>query len=203
MKLFYSATSPFVRRCLVCAIEAGLDDQIERIVTNPGSPDSDIMKNNPLGKVPALTIDEGATLCDSIVICLYLDSLSPRTSLVPSEGPARWNVLNIAALCEGVMDAGVSRVGENRARPEHLRWSGWHERQRGKIEAVCDAMEREAAARQLEGVDLGTITLGCALGYLDLRFADEPWREGRPALTAWYETFAARPSMQATVPPGA
>ena len=202
MKLRFSPTSPYVRRVLVAAIECGLDDQIERIGTNVWDPESDIAKDNPLGKVPALITAEGVTLCDSNVICLYLDSLSPGITLVPAEGPERWQVLNNAAIAQGMMDASVARTDEDRVRPEGFRWPGLHGRQKSKVEAACDVMEREAAARQLEGIDLGTISLGCALGYLDLRRADEPWRDGRPALSAWYQGFAARPSMLATVPAG-
>ena len=47
---------------------------------------------------------------------------------------------------------------------------------------------------------IGHIAIGCALGYLDFRFAAENWRTGRPNLARWYEAFAKRPSMAATVP---
>ncbi len=202
MKLRYSPTSPYVRKVVVTAIEAGLDERIERIETDVWNPETDIAEDNPLGKVPALVTDEGRVLCDSPTICDYLDSLHEGPRLIPAEGPARWQVLNLHALANGVMDAAVARVIEHRARPEHLRFDGWLERQKLKIDRALDSLDRQAAEGALDGtVNLGTITVGCALGYLDLRFSEDAWREGRPALEAWYEAFSQRPSMQATVPP--
>ena len=202
MKLRYSPTSPYVRKVVVTAIEAGLDERIERIETDVWNPETDIAEDNPLGKVPALVTDEGRVLCDSPTICDYLDSLHEGPRLIPAEGPARWQVLNLHALANGVMDAAVARVIEHRARPEHLRFDGWLERQKLKIDRALDSLDRQAAEGVLDGpVNLGTITVGCALGYLDLRFSEDAWREGRPALEAWYDAFSQRPSMQATVPP--
>ena len=202
MKLRYSPTSPYVRKVVVTAIEAGLDDRIERIETDVWNPETDIAADNPLGKVPALVADDGRVLCDSPTICDYLDSLHGGQRLIPAEGPARWQVLNLHALASGVMDAAVARVVEHRARPEHLRFDGWLERQKLKISRALDSLDKQAAEGALDGpVNLGTITVGCALGYLDLRFSEDAWREGRPALEAWYEAFSQRPSMQATVPP--
>jgi glutathione S-transferase len=203
MKLRYSPTSPYVRKVAVAALETGLDGRIERIETDVWDPATDIAEDNPLGKVPALVTDEGTVLCDSPTICDYLDSLHDGPRLVPAEGQARWQVLNLHALASGVMDAAVAQVVENRARPERLRFDGWLERQKLKIGRALDALDEQAAGGALDGpVNLGTITLGCALGYLDLRFSEDAWRDGRPALAAWYETFSRRPSMQATVPPG-
>lgn len=203
MKLRYSPTSPYVRKVAVAAIEAGLDGRIERIETDVWNPETDIAEDNPLGKVPALVTDDGTVLCDSPTICDYLDSLHDGPRLVPAEGAERWQVLNLHALASGIMDAAVARVVEVRARPEALRFDGWLQRQTLKIGHALDALEGRAAAGGLDGpVTLGTITLGCALGYLDLRFSEDAWRDGRPALAAWYETFSRRPSMQATVPPG-
>jgi len=200
MKLRYAATSPYVRKVVVAAAECGLAERLERIETNVWDPDTDIAADNPLGKVPTLITDDGLALCDSPVICEYLDSLHAGAKLIPPEGAARWDVLNRAALAQGMMDASIARVMEIRIRPEQYRWPGLLERQKAKSDAVLKTLEAEAAAGRLEGVNLGTIAVGCALGYLDLRFAEENWRGGHPALAAWYENFAKRPSMQASDP---
>ncbi len=200
MKLRYAATSPYVRKVVVAAAECGLEEKIERIETNVWDPDTDIARDNPIGKVPTLITDDGRALCDSPVICEYLDSLHDGAKLIPSEGAARWDVLNRAALAQGMMDASIARVMEIRIRPEQYRWPGLLERQKAKSDAVLEALEADAAAGRLEGVNLGTIAVGCALGYLDLRFAEENWRGGHPALAAWYDNFAKRPSMQASDP---
>jgi len=202
MKLRYSPTSPYVRKVAVTATEAGLDNCIERIETNVWDPATDIAEDNPLGKVPALTVEDGTVLCDSPLICEYLDSLNQGQKLIPAEGPARWQVLNLEALGDGIMDSAVAQVIENRMRPEEARWAGWIERQKGKIGRALDALEAKAAGSGLDGpVTLGSIAVGCALGYLDLRFPEDDWRAGHPKLAAWYEGFSQRPSMQASEPP--
>lgn len=202
MKLRFSPTSPYVRKVLVAAHEVGLANKIEKVETNVWDPNTDVASDNPLGKVPALITDSGVVLCDSPLICEYLDSLHGGAKLIPAEGADRWRVLNLAALGSGIMDAAVARVIETRMRPENLRWNDWLVRQKGKIGRALDALEIQAAAGMLDNpVNMAGIVAGCALGYLDFRFAEDGWRSGRKALDAWYATFAQRPSMTATQPP--
>ena len=198
MKLRYSPTSPFVRKVTVTLHEIGLIDGVEMIVTNVSDPASDIAKDNPVGKVPALIADDGAVYMESAMICEYLDSLHDGPKLIPAEGPARWRALRLQALCDGILDSAVGRVMETR-RPEEKQWDGLHKRRRTGIECTLDLLESEAGDLDDEA-NAGTIALGCALGYHELRFPDEAWRGNRPKLAAWYEKFAARPSMRATVP---
>jgi glutathione S-transferase len=206
VKLRYSAASPFARKVRVAAMETGQDGEIEQIETMVWDPETDIATVNPLGKVPALTADDGLVLCDSPLICEYLDSRHEGARLIPPAGPERWQVLNLQALGDGIMDAAVTQMAERRTYPPEAQSEAWMDRQRGKIAAALDSLEQEAAAGRLDGpaapgtVTLGTITLGCALGYLDFRFAEAPWRDGRPALAAWYQAFARRPAMVATEP---
>lgn len=198
MKLRYSPTSPYVRKVTVTALETGLDGRIERVPTNVWDPATDIARDNPLGKVPALFTDDGLLLFDSPVICEYLDSLHDGPKVIPPAGPARWEALRREAQADGVLDACVARLLESR-RPEDQCSPSWTQRQTAVMARALNAFDAEVGA--LDGpLTIGHITLGCALGYMDLRFPDEGWRSTRPALSAWYETFAARPSMQATVP---
>ena len=206
MKLHFSPTSPYVRKLLVCALERGLDERIERLPTDTGDPASGLAAQNPLGKVPTLVLDDGQALYDSPVICEYLDSLHDGDPLIPPAGPARWTVKRREALADGILDAALLRMIETKRRPEELRWPAWIESQAGKMRRGVAALEAEAAGGGpgggLEGaLDLGTIAIACTLGYLDFRFGDDDWRAGAPALAAWYEAFAQRPSMQATRPP--
>jgi glutathione S-transferase len=208
MKLRFSPTSPYVRKVAVTAIEAGLDERIERVPTDVWAADSDIGDDNPLGKVPALALDDGLVLCDSPLICEYLSAHATAPGLIPAEGAERWQALNFEALGDGIMDAAVARVIETMKRPAELRWDDWLSRQAAKIGRALDALERSAIAGKL-GVphlgattDIGRISIACALGYLDFRFPDDDWRQNRPSLAAWYEGYAARPAMQATEPPG-
>ena len=114
-------------------------------------------------------------------------------------GDALWPVRTREALAEGILDAAVLAVYEVRLRPEELRFSPWMQGQKSKILRALGHLEGEAG-RFRDTLDAGTIAVGVALGYLDFRFADLGWREGRPALTEWFEVFAARPEMTATAP---
>lgn len=197
MKLRYSPTSPYVRKVMITAIETGQDSAIELIHTNQWDPATDLPKDNPLGKVPALILDEHLILFDSPVICEYLCS-RVGAPLIPEEGFDRWRVLRMEALCDGILDAAVLRLLESK-RPPEMQKADWIERQKGVIKRGLDSVE-ESAGNWGEEVMLGQITAAAAMGYLDFRFPGDDWRSGRPTITAWYETFSQRPSMKATVP---
>lgn len=197
MKLYYSTTSPFVRKVNIVAIELGLDEQIQRVSTNPWVADAALLADNPLSKIPTLITDDGVAIFDSPVICEYLASLDDRSTIIPVAGQQRWLALRSQALADGLLDAGILRFLEAK-RTEDFRHD-WDAMQKSVVERSLDQLEKNSASWNDE-VDIGQISAGCALGWLDFRFAHEDWRIGRPALTAWYEKFSQRPSMQATVP---
>src|SRR5262245_45917290 len=201
MKLYFSGTSPFVRKVTVLAAEAGLESKIQRAPASGLGPGSEVAKDNPLGKVPCLITDDGLALYDSPVICEYLDSLHNGAKFLPANGPARWSALRRQALADGLMDAAVARVMESR-RPDNERSPAFADKQRAVIAGALDFMEAEAdKLGDPEGAtDLGAIAVGCALGYMDLRHRTDNWRRGRSKLAKWYEVYAQRPSMKATVP---
>jgi glutathione S-transferase len=202
VKLRHSPASPYVRKVNVVSIETGLDKQIERVPTSvaPTKPNTEIQKENPLSKVPALVLDNGEALFDSPVICEYLDSLHSGAKMFPASGPARWTALRRQATGDGILDAAILTRYEL-LRPEAIRWSDWTDGQMAKVRGGLAALEAEAD-KFGSTVDIGTITIGCALGYLDFRFGDLGWRKTCPKLAKWYEGFSARPSMKATVPQG-
>jgi len=198
MQLRHSPASPYVRKVMVTAIETGLESRIEVVPTDVWSADTDIGAVNPLGKVPTLTTDDGEILYDSPVICAYLDSLHDGAKLLPAAGAADWRAQRQQALADGLLDAAVLVRLEAR-RPPEQQSPAWRDRQQAVVDRALDRLEADAEA--LEGpVTIGQIAVGCALGYLDFRFADDGWRRDRPRLAAWYEAFAKRPSMRATVP---
>jgi glutathione S-transferase len=199
MKLRYSSASPYVRKVLAVAHETGLESRIERVPTAVWAPDTDIGKENPLGKVPALTTDEGEVLFDSPVICEYLDSLHKGAKLFPPAGPARWKALKLQALADGILDAAILRRLEGTQRPAEQQSKKWTERQAEAVKRGMDGLERDAGSWGA-AVTIGQIAAACACGYLDFRFGHEDWRRGRAGLAAWYERFSKRPSIQATVP---
>jgi glutathione S-transferase len=199
MKLYFNPASPFVRKVRVTAHELGLSDRIElcSVTLTPVSPHEDVRSDNPLGKIPALVTDDGAVLYDSPVICEYLDALAGGNRIFPSPGGARWTALRRQALADGIMDAAVLIRYEQALRPQELRWQDWTEGQWLKIRTALDALEHEDLPAAL---DIGTIAVACALGYLDLRFAGEGWRTSRPRLAAWMAACSQRPSLATTTP---
>ena len=201
MKIHHSTTSPFVRKCMVSAHELGLANRIERLpaAAHPVQRDRSVIQNNPLGKVPTLLTDDGQALYDSRVICEYLDTLAGGGKLFPRSGAARWEALTLQALGDGMLDALVLVRYEDTARPEALRWPQWRAGQLDKASTSLAYLEAHAAVLR-DRVDVGSIAIACALGYLDFRFADFGWPARYPQVAAWWAQFNQRPSMVATQP---
>ncbi|WP_418320720.1 glutathione S-transferase [Piscinibacter sakaiensis] len=198
MKILFSPFSPFVRKCLVVAREHGLDNRIELLASSahPINRDRNIVASNPLGKVPTFFTDDGQVLFDSRVICEYLDGLGGG-KLFPAVGNERWTALTLQSLGDGMLDAAILARYEDHVRPEALRWADWKAGQLDKIETSLAALDADIAS--LDGrVDIGAITVGCALWYLDLRFADLGWRDRFPEVAGWYADFGQRPAMSAS-----
>ena len=197
MQLVFSPTSPFVRKVRVCAIEHGIAAKLVLAPVGDLAPGT-IRNLNPLAKVPALVLDDGSVLYDSPVICEYIDALGGGGQF-PKAGPERWTALRRQALGDGLCDAALRQVMENR-RPEGDRHLDENEHQAKAVKAALDVMEAEALSLATETLTIGEIAIACALGYLDLRFAHQDWRSGRANLGAWYLIVAQRPSLVATRP---
>ena len=198
MKIAYSAASPYVRKVLACAIARGLNDKIER--WKVGTTDPALLPVNPLSKVPSLITDDGMSLYDSPVICEYLDSLGSAPKLFPAPGPARWKALTQQALGDGILDATQPRRREI-ALPQDEGRQSYIALQQGKVVRSLDVLEKEADSLG-ELTTIGEIAIGCALGYLDFRYANEPWRPGHPKLAAWYDKVVKLPPLAKTMPVG-
>jgi glutathione S-transferase len=202
LTLRHSPTSPYVRKVVVAAAERGLADRLSLRATNPWDPADDLPGDNPLGKVPALKLDDGTVLFDSPVIVRYLDTLHDRAPLFPQDGGRRWWVERMHALADGILDAAVTRLIENVRRPSELYWADWDARQKTKIDRALDDLALDVDRLAGDPPDIAAIAAACALGYLDFRFQAEDWRASRPDLAQWYASFADRASMQETVPKG-
>ena len=198
MELLGSGASPFVRKTRTLIAEAGIEDVPYVTVTaSPMGGEERVNAANPLGKIPALSRPNAPTIYDSNVICRFLDDHADA-GLYP---PARlWEVLTLEATGDGIMEAAVGMIYEMRFRPEDKIWAPWPEGQWAKINRALDTLERQWMSHLNGPVDMGQISIACALGYLDLRFEDVDWRSARPDLAAWYATFSKRPSMVDTAP---
>ncbi|MDR3499345.1 MAG: glutathione S-transferase N-terminal domain-containing protein [Parvibaculum sp.] len=198
MKLYSSPTSPFVRKVRILIREKGAANLVaEEVVSALADPEA-LHAANPLGKVPALLLDDGTTLFDSPLICEYLDAVLPGPKLLPAAEAACWRDRRLHAIGDGISDAAVSLIFEKN-RPEAERSAMWMGRWRRAIARAVDLLEKEAAS--LEGpLHLGGIAVFAALGYLDFRHGDLAWRDGHPALAAAYEKASGRPAFKETAP---
>ena len=197
MKLIIATPSPFARKARIALIEKQLAHDIE--VQNPWHSDS---AANPLGKVPALKLDDGRVLHDSSVIIEYLETLSASPDLIPKDPALRVMHRQIEAIADGICDAVVLIVTE-RARPKERQSADWIARQARKIPAALDELERLLADKRCftpHGFGLAEIATGCALGYLELRYAELDWRRGHPSLDALARALEARASFVRTRP---
>lgn len=190
-----SPTSPFGRKIKIVIAELGLEERIEVVPADTNDPAETLRLQNPLGKVPTLVFEDGATLFDSRVIAEYLDHLAGGGRLFPA-GEERFAQLRLQALADGICDAGLLQVYEIRLRAPEMRSPVWTENQAGKVARALAALE--AAPPAYDRPRIGEIALACALGYLDLRF-DGRWRASHPALVAWLDGFSAKvPAFEAT-----
>jgi glutathione S-transferase len=199
MKLHWSPRSPFVRKVMIAAHELELADRITcvRTVAATTRPHAALMEDNPLSKIPTLVLDDGTVLYDSPVICEYLDSLHGGRKLIPADGKERMIALRRQALGDGFLDfLLLLRNERERAHPSDAHLSTFAT----KRKAALAALEREAQALAASPFTIGHIAIGCALSYLDFRFANEDWRADHPGIAGWHREFAARASVRATEP---
>ncbi len=203
MKLIGSNTSPYVRKVRVVMAEKKLDYHfIEEDVWAAGT---NIGESNPLGKVPCLVMEGGEAVFDSRVIVEYLDTLSPVGKLIPAQGRERAEVKTWEALADGLMDAAILARLEATwsGRTDAQRSQAWIDRQMAKIDGVLKAMSVGLADKPFcSGIhfSLSDVAVGCALGYLDLRFAQIDWRGGYANLAKLQEKLTQRASFVDTFP---
>ena len=201
MKLFYSPTSPYVRKVSVIVELTGQGAEIERVSPDfsPIKMAPELMAMNPLGKIPVLVLDDGLVLYDSTVICQYLDDLA-GSGLYPRAGKLRWLVLRAEALADGLLDAAVLIRYETALRPADKQWSEWRDGQLRKVTHALAEMEAEVGERPK--FDAGHSATVVALGYLRLRMPDLGWEQRHPKLAAWFAEMDERPEFRSTRPVG-
>jgi glutathione S-transferase len=191
-----SPASPFGRKVKIAASLLGLSDQIQVTEADTLDPKDPLRRQNPLGKIPTLILENGETLYDSRVIVDYLDHLGGGNRIIP-DGLARYPALRQQALADGIMDAALLQVYEGRWRPQEKRVQEWLDHQAEKIKRSLDHAEANLSIPG-ESIHIGHIALACSLGYLDLRMEGQ-WRASYPKLVAWLDDFAGRvPAFEST-----
>ncbi|MFV3128276.1 glutathione S-transferase family protein [Niveispirillum sp. KHB5.9] len=197
MKLYIAKTSPYARKVLALAHEKGA--ALDVVTLDPWIDPADLQAAVPSGKVPALVTDEGWSLGESWAIADYLDATLPGRRLLPDGGPDRWRSLRLSALAQGLLDAAFSAVIEGR-RPAGEQSPGWVTRQKAAVARTLPALEASVKELEAEGFGLGSLSVACALDYLDFRHPGIAWRDGHPALASWFASVIDRPSLRATDP---
>lgn len=202
MKLIGSLTSPYVRKARIVLAEKKIE--YDFVLDNPWNADTGVTKLNPLGKVPVLVLDDDSTLFDSRVIVDYLDSVTPNNRLLPAPGRERIRIKRWEALADGVCDAAVAALLEER-RPDKEKNASWIERQREKVLRSLEMMSEELGEQPWctgNAFSLADVAVGAALGYLIFRFPGIDWRKMHPNLARLYDELMERPSFAETVPQG-
>jgi glutathione S-transferase len=199
MILRSSPPSPFGRKVKIAISLLGFDKDVKIEAADPTNAGDSLRQQNPLGKIPALIVEDGAVYYDSRVILDYLDDRAGGGKIVPRDAKARLAALRLQALCDGILDASILIVYEARWRPAEHHVEKWVEHQSGKVMRGLAALEAAPPALHAQALpNVGQIALACALGYGDLRF-DGKWRANHPRLVAWLDQFAARvPAYAAT-----
>ncbi|BAB49721.1 MULTISPECIES: glutathione S-transferase family protein [Mesorhizobium] len=196
MILYYQTHSPFARKALVFAHEAGIADRLEVIhhETSPTLRNARVCAENPLGKVPVLLRPGASAIFDSDVICAYLDTLHDGRKLLPQDGETRWQALRLQSVAQGLAQTGIALRWETERRPEPLRYGALAQGYRDKIEASYDWIE--GTLDDEAPLHVGHIALATTLSWM--AFRDLPPFRARARLTRWFEAFEKRASMQAT-----
>lgn len=202
MQLLYQTHSPYARKVLVFAHEAGLADRLQVVhhETSPTRRNAQVFAQNPLGKVPVLVRPGLPSLFDSDVICAYLDSLHrgrlhEGRRLVPGDGEARWQALRVQSVAQGIADAGIAVRWETVRRPEPLRYPSLRDGYVEKLLASYDWLEHELDVAA--PVHVGHIAVATALAWIEFRALPD-FRAKRAKLSAWFDEFEQRASMRAT-----
>lgn len=195
MKLHWSPRSPFVRKVMIVLRETGLIDQVtcvRSIVAMASDPNLDVLKDNPLGKIPVLITDDG-TFFDSKVICEYLDEKS-NCNLFPRAFSERMAVLRLQALCDGLTD--ILLLWRNELNHPNGAWPAVCHSYEAKVKAVMTRLESDIHSIASTPFNIGHIALVCALGQLDFRWKGSQWEVNFPETFQFYSSLLNRPSIQ-------
>lgn len=200
MKLYWSNASPYARKVRMVIAEKALGHLVEEISVDVYADPPALLAVNPLGKIPALVMDDGLGLFDSPTICAFLDADSrgegPR--LQPQSGRERWMVMRAEAFGDGITDLALA-LRQEALKPEGEKSPTSAARSRGQLLRSLDAVLPMLQTLP-ESPTQGHLALAAALGYLDFRHPDVAWRNGRDELAKWFEQISERASFAATAP---
>jgi len=198
MKLIYTTTSPLARKCRIILRELGLTDRIEEIITTTRSEDALIMSYNPNGMVPTLETDEGYTICETTVICNYLEKQSNNKKFIPQNEKEYWQIIGLDAIASQMLESVVSRARDMKFKPKEFHFPAGIKYEQRRVQRGFDFLEKKYSIF-MNKVNRLHITLGMVCLVLDNVFPDEKWKENRSDILKVYEEFKSRDSFKNTV----
>ncbi|MCC5902358.1 MAG: glutathione S-transferase N-terminal domain-containing protein [Halomonas sp.] len=197
MQLFLNATSPYARLARIILLEKGLVDDVTLRWCDPWADDKALLEVNPAGRIPALVADDGTTLSESLLIAVYLDSVSPRLPMMPTSQLAE--VLHLAGLGQNLMDVAFNTVIARKHYGAEIDQSELGQRRQRAMQRIVEQLNSELHEQQLTpSVNLGDISIAVALDYLAFRLPEVRWKEAYPQLKAWHAAVITRGSFQQT-----
>ncbi|KAE8437447.1 MULTISPECIES: glutathione S-transferase N-terminal domain-containing protein [Halomonadaceae] len=196
MELYLNATSPYARLVRIVLLEKGLMDAVTLKWCDPWADDAELLKANPAGRIPALVTEEGTTLSESMLIAVYLDSVSPNPPMLPAASLG--NVLHLAGLGQNLMDAAFTTVIARKHYGNEIDNSELGQRRSRAIQRLLNQLNSELGDKQQASINLGEIAIAVALDYLAFRLPEVNWKEEYPRLQAWHTGVTARDSFQET-----
>ena len=198
MKLIYTTTSPLARKCRIILRELGLTDRIEEIITATRSEDALIMTYNPNGMIPTLETDEGYTICETTVICNYLEKQSNNKKFIPQNEKEYWQIIGLDAIASQMLESVVSRARDMKFKPKEFHFPAGIKYEQRRVQRGFDFLEKKSSIF-MNKVNRLHITLGMVCLVLDNVFPDEKWKENRSDILKVYEEFKSRDSFKDTV----
>ena len=198
MKLIYTTTSPLARKCRIITRELGLTDRIEEIITTTRSEDALIMSYNPNGMVPTLETDEGYTICETTVICNYLEKQDKNKEFIPQKEQEYWQIIGLDAIASQMLESVVSRARDTKFKPKEFHFPAGIQYEQRRVQRGLDFLEKKSSIF-MNKVNRLHITLGMVCLVLDNVFPDEKWKENRSDILKVYEEFKSRDSFKDTV----
>ena len=198
MKLIYTTTSPLARKCRILVRELGLIDRIEEVITTTRSENSLIMNYNPNGMVPTLETDDGYTICETNIICNYLEKQSSNNGFIPQVEKKYWEVIGLDAIASQMLDSVVSRARDLKLKPKEFHFSDGIKYEQRRVQRAFDFLEKKSDII-VNNVNRAHISISLVCLVLDNIFPDEQWKENRDNILKVYEDFKKRDSFIETI----
>ena len=205
MVLIGMLDSPYVRRVAISMMRLGLP--FDRHDWSVGRDYDRIRRFSPLGRVPALVLDDGTVLVESMAILDALDDLvGPGRALLPASGLHRREALRLMSLAVGAAEKSRDQLYERMVRPPEKYHEPWVARCREQMHGALGDLEKTFSRLGPSGwlvddrLTQADITVGCIARLLGDALA--VFEDGRyPGLNSHADRCETLPEFRATRAP--